>query len=271
MWFKRYFLFVFIGMFSSIISAQTVIKVGGYEFPPFVNTKIKNGSSGATLDLIDALNLVQDKYRFEFFPTSSKRRYLDFSAGRYDLILFESIDWGWTGHPVEASDTFMEGGEVYIAFKREGRDQTFFKGIANKRMVGILGYHYGFANFNADEEFLTENFNILLSTDHLRNIRLILANRPELAEIAVVTRSYLGEYLHKYPEDGKKLLISETFDQEYKHRILIRKNATISTLEINQLLKILDDDGVLRKLRMRYGIESIEVPLTAPAAESNTL
>ena len=256
MWLKRC-LFVVVACFSTLVSSQTVIKVGGYEFPPFVDTKNKEGFYGATLDLISALNKTQDEYLFEFFLTSSKRRYLDFSEERFDLILFENITWGWSEHPVEISNTFMEGGEVYIAFKREGRDQSFFEEIEAKRIAGILGYHYGFASFNADESFLSKHYNVLLSSDHLRNIRLILTNRPELAEIAVVTRSYLVEYLNEYPEHQKQLLISEKFDQEYNHSVLVRKQGDISVEQVNGLLQKLESEGFIQRLRKRYGIESL--------------
>jgi len=183
---------------------------------------------------------------------------MDFSAGRYDIIMFENIEWGWEGQPVEQSNVFMTGGEVYIAYNRQERDQHFFDDMASKRMVGILGYHYGFANFNADESYLSEHFNVLLSTDHLRNIRLILANRPELAEIAVVTRSFLGQYLSDNPKHREKLLISDKLDQEYQHRILVRENAEISVNQVNELIIKLEDDGVMDKLKKKYGLESIE-------------
>jgi len=258
MWLKRCLIFVVAAFFSALVSSQTVIKVGGYEFPPFVDTKNKEGFHGATLDLINALNKTQNEYRFEFFLTSSKRRYLDFAEDRFDLILFENIAWGWSGHPVETSNTFMEGGEVYIAFKREGRDQSFFEGIETKRIAGILGYHYGFASFNADESFLSSHYNVLLSSDHLRNIRLILTNRPELAEVAIVTRSYLAEFLNEYPEHQEKLLISEKFDQEYHHSALVRKQGDISVEQINGLLQKLEKEGFIQNLRRRYGIEPLD-------------
>ena len=243
---------------SLVVQSETVIKVGGYEFPPFVNTKNMQRNHGATIDMIESLNQLQNEYLFEYFPTSSKRRYMDFSAGRYDIIMFENYEWGWEGQPVEQSKVFMAGGEVYIAYNREGRDQHFFDNMASKRMVGILGYHYGFANFNADESYLSEHFNVLLSTDHLRNIRLILTDRPELAEIAVVTRSFLGEYLRENPDQRKELLISDKFDQEYQHRILVRKNADISVDKVNELLTELESSGVMDKLKKRYGLESFD-------------
>ncbi|WP_250656141.1 substrate-binding periplasmic protein [Alkalimarinus coralli] len=247
-----------LGLTSHMAYSETVIKVGGYEFPPFVNSKNTERSQGATLDLIESLNKIQNDYLFEFYPTSSKRRYMDFEAGRYDMIMFENIDWGWKDYPVEASKVFMTGGEVYIAYNRPERDQHFFDDIAGKRMVGILGYHYGFADFNADEEYLSEHFNILLSTDHLRNIRLILINRPELAEVAVVTRSFLGQYLNEFPEHKKALLVSDKFDQKYRHRILVRENAEITADEVNRLITELEADGTIDNLRQRYRLKHID-------------
>jgi len=258
MYLIRFALLMILSLTTLVVQSETIIKVGGYEFPPFVNTKNMQGNHGATIDMIDSLNQIQSDYLFEYYPTSSKRRYMDFAAGRYDIIMFENIEWGWEGQLVEQSNVFMTGGEVYIAYNRQGRDQHFFDDIANKRMVGILGYHYGFANFNADESYLSEHFNVLLSTDHLRNIRLILANRPELAEIAVVTRSFLGKFLRDNPKHRENLLISDKFDQLYQHRILVRNNADISVDQVNELIMKLETDGSLDALRTRYGLERIK-------------
>ncbi|UZE96092.1 substrate-binding periplasmic protein [Alkalimarinus alittae] len=239
-----------------VAQAETVITVGGYEFPPFVSSgDIQQPNHGITIDLIEHLNQVQSEYTFKYFPTSSKRRYMDFSVGRYDLIMFENSGWGWAEQPVEASNVFMHGAEVYIAYNRPERDQQFFDDIASKRIVGMLGYHYGFANFNSDEDYLSEHFNVLLSTDHLRNIRLILTDRPELAEIAVVTQSFLNDYLAQNPKDREKLLISNKLDQEYLHRMLVRKGAAISVGGLNHLIDSLQTEGIIAKLEKKYGIK----------------
>ena len=44
---------------------QSLIRVGGYPFSPFVS-KDHDNYSGITLDLIEALNKSQQNYRFEF-------------------------------------------------------------------------------------------------------------------------------------------------------------------------------------------------------------
>lgn len=88
--------------------AQQIVKVGGYDFPPFIDKN--TGNASLTLDLIAALNAFQKKYTFEFVETSSKRRFINFDERKYDLIFFEALEWGWQGKEVEASKVIMHGG-----------------------------------------------------------------------------------------------------------------------------------------------------------------
>lgn len=252
------FILTLIGLIALPAHSEIVIKVGGYDFPPYVYAESMTHNHGVTIDMIKSLNSIQDEYHFEFFPTSSKRRYMDFDSGRYDMILFESIDWGWQDKPVDQSKVFMEGEERYIAYRRPGRQQSYFDDIASKRIVGILGFHYGFAGLNSNEAYLSDHYNVMLSTDHLRNVRLILANRPELAEVAIVSRSFLGDYLRQNPEHRKQLLISDKVDQKYQHRILVRKNGKISVDKVNELIDALELDGVFDRLRARFSLKDID-------------
>ncbi|RMF16464.1 MAG: amino acid ABC transporter substrate-binding protein, partial [Gammaproteobacteria bacterium] len=156
------------------VAAREVVRVGGYSFPPYVSRIADNRVEGISGQLLVALNQVQNQYTFRFVPTSSKRRYRDFEQGRFDLMLFESPQWGWQGKPVRASRIFLTGGEVYVARRAPARDQRFFDSLDDKRIVAILGYHYGFANFVADEEVLHSRFDILLSTSHMGSLRAVL-------------------------------------------------------------------------------------------------
>lgn len=71
-------------LFNNLFSQQ-IIKVGGYVFPPFIE---KEGEAfvGVTIDLLDTLNTYQDEYFFQFVPTSSKRRYVDFDNQKFDVL-----------------------------------------------------------------------------------------------------------------------------------------------------------------------------------------
>ncbi|MCG8611741.1 MAG: phosphate/phosphite/phosphonate ABC transporter substrate-binding protein [Pseudomonadales bacterium] len=232
------------------------VKIGGYDFPPYVWMYGGQTAKGATLDLIVALNQSQSEYRFSFFPTTAKRRYLDFKQQNYDVILFESVLWGWQKLQHDATSVFMGGGEVYIALNLPGRDQNFFTDIQSKQLVGILGYHYGFASFNADEDFLRKNFAILLSNNHERNIQLVLLNRPDVAEVAVVTKSLLDNYLEKSPRVKNQLLISQVYDQTYEHRAIVRPGSPIAARQLEALINALGRSGAVERIRERWHLSN---------------
>ena len=234
--------------------APLIVKVGGYAFPPFVDLSGKH-PAGITLDLIRELNAVQDRYRFTFVPTSPKRRYHDFQQGAYDIIFFENILWGWEALPVEISNVFLTGGEVYIARSLPGRGQAYFDTLEGKSKAGILGYHYGFANFDASPALLRDKYHLQLLTDHRLLIDTVLNGK---ADLAVVTASYLSYYLKRHPEVIPGLIISKKYDQAYKHTALIRKGTRPGADEINRLLTLLEEKGRLKKTWEKYGIQSLQ-------------
>ena len=242
--------FIFSVLFGGVVQAQRVVNVGGYEFPPYVeDTK---PVSGLTLDLLAALNAFQTDYTFQFVLTSSKRRYLDFESGRFDMLMFESLAWGWQDKAVEATRVFLHDGEVYLT-KADGRkNQAYFDDFAGKSVIGYLGYHYGFANFNADQKILQDRYNTTVTTSHAGNIRMVLAG---LTDIAVITKSYLQKYLLEYPAAEKQLLISEKLDQAYNHTILVRQNIRPSAADLNILLDKMEAAGLLQQLWEKYGIQ----------------
>jgi hypothetical protein len=246
---------LFILFFHSAISFAVEpipVSVGMYPFAPFVEQKGSQGEVGMTLDLVAELNKSQKKYHFNTFLIPPKRRYQSYKDGHYDVIFYESKSWGWQGIEVDASKVYQKGGEVYIALKKPGRNQTYFSDFRNKRMIGILGYHYGFSDYNSDEEYLMETFNMLLTVDNERNIKLLLKER---GDIAVVTKAYLQRYLLEYPYIRERLLISEELDQEYNHTVLLRPGASPSIDEMNVMLDNLIKTGAMQKLRAKYGLD----------------
>jgi len=207
---------------------------------------------GIALDLIKAMNDLQDTYFFKFVPTSSKRRYRDFDHGDFDLIMFESIQWGWAGKPIEKSDVIYQGGEVYITGALPGRGQDYFDDFKNKRILGYVGYHYGFADFNSDEAVLEKQFNIKFTQTHEGNIRSVASGR---ADIAVVAISFLKKYLHHHPEIAEKILISQKLDQQYNLTMLMRSNTRPTIDEINVLILKMKDNGTFKRIFESYGIK----------------
>ena len=222
-----------------------VIMVGGYDFPPFVEVKKDNVVDGITKQLIIEMNQIQKKYKFKFCLTSPKRRYFDFDQKKYDLIMFEDINWGWKKKNVFASKVFLKGGEVYITKAAPNKNQIYFNNLKNKNIAIIKGYHYGFADFNSNEKFLRDNFKVQFSSYHEGNILKVIFER---ADISVVNLCYLRQFFYYNPEQKKQIMVSDKFDQQYNHTILARTNAKISIEEINRLLTKMEKAGIISQL-----------------------
>lgn len=229
--------------------AATLVRVGGYEFPPFVD-----GEGGVTRDLIALLNTTQDEYRFEFRATSPRRRYLDFDDKAFDAMFFESRAWGWKERPVDSSRVFLRGdGEIYVALARPDRDEGFLEKPARHTLVVVGGYHYGFADFDADPERLRGRFRITFADTPEAMLRMLLNQR---AEVAVVTRSYLAAFLKREGAPKGDFLVSRQFDQRYAHTALVRRGGPITAGALDALLDKLERSGRLRELWSRYGIDA---------------
>ncbi|HLA35798.1 MAG TPA: transporter substrate-binding domain-containing protein [Rhodocyclaceae bacterium] len=246
------FKMVFVAIFCLICLplrgwAVEIAHVGGYPFLPFVDK-----SSGVTFDLIKAMNDYQSEYRFEFVPTSANRRYRDMADGVFTVIFFENVGWGWDAKTVDSSNVYLSGdGEVYVALNAPGRGQSYFDTLQDKAIIGVLGYHYAFADFEADQLKLSQKFKILFSQDNEVSLRKLLTRH---GDVAVITRSFLQGFLERHPESKGKFLVSERFDQVYTHTALVKKGSRPTVGEINALLSGMGKAGVLKKIWVKHGI-----------------
>jgi ABC-type amino acid transport substrate-binding protein len=234
---------------AGVAQAAVEVRVGAYHFPPYVIKPESERVEGLLPELLQALNQLQSEYHFSVVATSTMRRYRDLQSGRFDLILFESPAWGWQDTPHEALDLNIEDAEVYVARMQPGRDEHFFDDFKGKRMALYSGYHYGFAGFNSDKQFLTETFSAVLTYSHDSNLIMLLRGR---ADVAVVTRSYLRAYQQRYPEQSSALLVSQRVDQTYRHQALFRPESTLQPQTFADLLKRLNNDKQLDELLARY-------------------
>ncbi|WP_296936385.1 transporter substrate-binding domain-containing protein [uncultured Marinobacter sp.] len=234
---------------------ETEITVGVYHFPPIASVDDKGAATGLLGDLLQELEQAHPSVSFRVFHTSPKRRYLDFDAGLYDVIFFESPDWGWTDKEVDISRPILADEELYVALRKPGRDTSFFDDLQSRSIVAISGYHYGFTGYETDNSLLEQKFDIEFSDSHIRNINLIKADRPSVAEVAIVSYSYLQRHLDRHPEDWNKLLISDNPDQRYQLSIVARKGGAASADEMLRLLAPLVDNGRYRQLVEHWGLK----------------
>lgn len=241
--------------------AAEVVKVGGAHFPPYVIKPESEAATGLLPELLEALNQAQADYRFVMLPTAIPRRFRDFQSGRIDMAVFENPGWGWQDIEAARIDMGLEDAEVFVAHKRDSRGQDYFRSLDGKRLALYSGYHYGFAGFDADPEYLMREFNAMLTYSHDSNLLMVLRDR---ADIALVTRSYLGMYLERNPDVAGQFLVSDRVDQYYRHYALLRPGAPITPERFARLLETLRADGSLERIFGRYRIR------VSPASVDNS-
>ncbi len=236
--------------------AAQLVRVGAAHFPPYTVRPESGADTGLLPQLVEALNQLQTDYRFELVPTSIPRRFNDFKEGRVDMAIFENPDWGWKDIPHTLVDMGLEDAEIFVAQKKPDRDENYFKDLTGKRLALYSGYHYEFANFNADPKYLADAYKATLTYSHDSNLLMVLRGR---ADIALVTRSYLSDYLLRNEKVGEQLLVSQRIDQVYHHYALIRPPAPITGEAFGKLLQGLRDNGQMLKIFNPYKIALVPV------------
>ena len=81
-----------------------------------------------------------------------------------------------------------------------------------------------------------------------------------LADIALVTRSYLSDYFLRNEKVASELLVSERIDQVYHHYAILRPSAPISGEAFGKLLQGLRDNGQMLKIFDPYKIAVVPIP-----------
>lgn len=221
--------------------AAQEVRIGAAHFPPYVVHPEQGRNEGLLPALIEQLNQVQTQWHFVLVPTSIARRYQDFERGRVDMAIFENPLWGWQRIKHRAVDLGLEDAEVFVAL-RQGNDQDVFADLNGKRMALFYGYHYAFADFDANPQYLLRRFNAVLTYSHESNLMMVIRKR---ADIAMVTRSFLSDYVARNPEIGAQLLVSQRVDQVYRHYALIRPGAPITADEFTALMQQMHANGRL--------------------------
>ena len=238
------------GAMPAIASQNTTVRIGVYNFPPVAMVNHNNEAIGLLGDLLAEFRSLNPDFSFKVLYTSPRRRHLDFKNGLYDVMFFEHPDWGWNSRPVDVSSPILRDEEVYVALNKEERDQSFFDRVSERRIVAIAGYHYGFAGLETDSDELSTHFNV-----ELTHLDLIRADRPSVAEVAVVSRSFLNTYFSRFPDQRSGFLVSDTVDQSYQLHVITRENGPVSAEAIERLLHPLINNGRYQELVHKHGLQ----------------
>ena len=238
-------------------SAAQLVRIGAAHFPPYTIRPESGADTGLLAQLIVALNQLQSDYQFVQVPTSIPRRFGDFKQGRIDVAIFENPQWGWKDVPYTAVDMGLEDAEIFVSQQLPEREQSYFSDLQDKRLALFNGYHYAFAKFNSDPRYLSSHYNVTLTYSHDSNLLMVLRGR---ADIALVTRSFLSDYVLRNEQVAPHLLVSERVDQVYHHYALIRPQAPISGEAFGRMLQGLRDNGQMLKIFQPYKIALVAVP-----------
>ena len=232
------------------------VKIGAAHFPPYTVRPEQGADTGLLPQLVDALNRAQQRYHFVLVPTSIQRRFGDFQQGRTDMAIFENPQWGWQQIAHQSVDMGLEDAEVFVARQANGRDPHYFDDLNGKRLALFNGYHYAFAGFNPDPDYLRKAYKATLTYSHDSNLLMVQAGR---ADIALVTRSYLSDFMARNPASRTQLVPSQRIDQVYHHYALLRPDAPIAGQSFADLLRGLRESGELTRIFEPYRI-TVSVP-----------
>ncbi|BDW87341.1 amino acid ABC transporter substrate-binding protein [Thalassospira tepidiphila] len=215
------------------------VKVGAYEYSDVFYYE-DGQPKGVVPQLIKLLNDLQEDYEFRLVETSSRRRYEDLLSGQLDLVLLDSATWEWQGLDVNFSDTLFTEVDLYVALASGEDPQALFSNVTSYPILCVLGFHYGFAGFNADPAFLQENFDVLLRYNEQEVLDGLLAGE---AQIGIISAGFLTTKMSEQPELIDKLVFSVMPGGRYDLVSVLSRNSAISLEHFNQLIAKLKDSG----------------------------
>ena len=220
------------------------IKVGVYEYG--VVYYFEDGKQhGIAPILINLLNDLQDDYRFQLAETSSRRRYRALSSGEIDLVLLESSQWEWQELDVSFSDRIVTERDVYLTSSSRLDAQSLFADVTAHRILCVLGFHYGFAEFNANPQYLRDNFDVLLRYNEKDVLNGVLTDE---APIGIVSAGFLGRQFVADSRMRDRVVIADEPDGVYDLVSVLSNKSAISLERLNQLIAQLRENGEVDRL-----------------------
>ena len=207
-----------------------------------------SGEKGLSEEILEAFNAIQNKFYFKHQLLPTKRLEEQGNQGVIDIAAFHNLNWGWKPDKVTKSRKMLKSKDVYIAIRKEGRTNDFFKKVNIKQKVGVLGFHYKFLQ----DESLNEVERSFTKTNSEKSvIEMILEERGDIGIVSNITLKYLKK---TEPDKYEQLMISESIDSEYDRYYVIMQNSPINASELNSLINKLQESGQLVKIYKKFGL-----------------
>ncbi|WP_417812917.1 hypothetical protein [Thalassospira alkalitolerans] len=220
------------------------VKVGAYEYGVVYFFEDKN-PTGFAFEMVSALNAIQSTYYFELVETSSRRRYSDLASGMFDMLLLESPDWGWRDQNVVYSNQIVTEHDLYVARRKDIPGAGWFNDVTKHTILGVLGFHYGFANFKADPDYLNAHFNMSLLYNEQQVLDKLLAGD---GDVAVLSAGFLARGFQRRPELSNQIFMGPKQVSSSHLLSVMSYDSAISVADYNALINILHIQGNLAEI-----------------------
>jgi ABC-type amino acid transport substrate-binding protein len=238
---------------SAVASQQSIeptdVIVGLSVRPPFLGALEK---SGAGPDILKVLNTIQTEYNFLFKVIPSSRKTQAIKENWVDIVMWDNLSWGWENTLMQASISLVSSKDIYIALVEDNRTNDFFDDLSNRKLSFVSSYHYKITNFETNEDELSKRFDFYMVRTEEAAIRMVLSKR---VEATITSETALSWFLIRYPQYMPQILISKHFDTQYSRHFLVPKDGAINIEDINLLLKLADEKGLLAPIYKKYGLE----------------
>ncbi len=240
----KYFIAVLFLLFLSdrpAYSEQTIFVALTSVQPPFIIDEKKE--HGLTFDLLNAINELQDDYRFvgKFYPI--KQLFANYEKHNVHLVALGDLKWGWSELNAVGSLSLTNGKDVFFSLKSNATDEK------NKGIAAVRGFHYAFANFDPVE--LSQLPNISLVNDEPTVVKMVLRGRVGRG---ISSEAYLKWLSVSNPKLSAKLKIEPKEDHNYNRQFIVLPNSLISVEEINNIVFSPSAREALRRVFAKYGL-----------------
>lgn len=250
--------FIATSFFSVANSAQETnqpiaVKVGGYEYEPFVEKEL-----GITPAFLTLLNQMQDDYSFEFVAIPAQRRYALLLEGHIDALFFETMRWGWQAYDeqVEVTKPLLRTSEAFYARKDHKLGAEVFNNFQERQLALTLGFHYAFADYKADQSYIRDRFQASFAPSQRVALRLMLAGS---ADLAIVSDAFLLREMVRNPSLKGQVVRSPEIDQTYELPLMVRTRGPITANALSSLIVRAETEGTLGSFFKTYGIDELLV------------
>jgi len=252
------FLFALVVLGSPVTSQEAsqkiTVKVGGYDFEPFVEKE-----HGITPAFLTLLNELQDEYQFEFVHIPARRRYSTLTEGHIDAIFFEMPRWGWEDirDQIEITKPLLRAKEAFYARADHPAGAEVFASLEDRKLALTLGFHYAFVDFNSDQAYIRERFNASFAPTQRVALRLTLAGSTDLV---IMSDIFLYREYARNPALKNQLIRSPHADQSYALPLMVRKSGPVSVDYLEALVDTARKKGVLADFFKGYAIDRLMTP-----------